>query len=204
MKSVVGLCGLAAVLWFVMFSPITAGHVPFWRIMTICALLLAAAGSCVDPTGMRRVFGVRWWHVPVGILAAAVLYVVFWVGHSLSVRLFAFADDQVRAVYARRPDTSGWGLAALLVCIGSCEEVFWRGFVQRRLARRWGPWAGLATATVVYALVHIWSGNLMLLAAAGLCGLFWGAMLIRFGSVWPALVSHALWDVMIFVLWPLG
>jgi hypothetical protein len=27
---------------------------------------------------------------------------------------------------------------------------------------------------------------------------------MRFGSVWPGLVSHALWDVMIFVLWPLG
>jgi membrane protease YdiL (CAAX protease family) len=42
----------------------------------------------------------------------------------------------------------------------------------------------------------------VLLAAAALCGLFWGAMLLRYRSVWPGLISHALWDVAAFVLFP--
>jgi membrane protease YdiL (CAAX protease family) len=43
----------------------------------------------------------------------------------------------------------------------------------------------------------------MLLAAAGSCGVFWGAMFWRFRSIWPALISHAVWDVVIFVLLPI-
>jgi membrane protease YdiL (CAAX protease family) len=43
----------------------------------------------------------------------------------------------------------------------------------------------------------------MLFLAALICGLFWGALFKRYRSVWPVLISHALWDVAIFLLFPI-
>jgi membrane protease YdiL (CAAX protease family) len=51
--------------------------------------------------------------------------------------------------------------------------------------------------------VHVWSFNLMLMLAATLCGIFWGLVYLRFGRVWPGLISHALWDCLIFAVIPL-
>ena len=33
------------------------------------------------------------------------------------------------------------------------EEIFWRGYVQRTLSKRWNPNAGFVVATLIYALV---------------------------------------------------
>ena len=64
---------------------------------------------------------------------------------------------------------SPWLLAALmLVLIGPAEEIFWRGYVQNALSKRWSPNVGFIVTTLVYALVHIWSFNFMLVMAAAI------------------------------------
>ncbi|MCS7170658.1 MAG: CPBP family intramembrane metalloprotease, partial [Candidatus Kapabacteria bacterium] len=97
-----------------------------------------------------------------------------------------------------------WLIALLLaVWIGPAEEVFWRGILQRYLQMRLQPIWGLLVATVLYALVHIWSGNPPLLLAAFAAGMAWGALFLWTGSLIPGIVSHALWDVLMFVVLPL-
>ncbi|GAJ01964.1 unnamed protein product, partial [marine sediment metagenome] len=71
-----------------------------------------------------------------------------------------------------------------------------------RLGEQFGPVRGYILASLVYGGVHLWAFNFMLLAAALVAGLFWGAMFIKYGSVWPGIISHALWDAAIFVIWP--
>jgi membrane protease YdiL (CAAX protease family) len=44
----------------------------------------------------------------------------------------------------------------------------------------------------------------MLLVAAGVCGLFWGLLYWREQNLIPVIISHSLWDVMIFVLFPMA
>ena len=79
--------------------------------------------------------------------------------------------------------------------------MFWRGYVQRRLTARLGFW-GVALSAMAYGVVHLASGNLMLIAAAFACGAFWGLLFLRFRSIHVNIVSHALWDVAVFILWP--
>jgi hypothetical protein len=44
----------------------------------------------------------------------------------------------------------------------------------------------------------------MLLVAAAVCGFFWGWLYQREQSLIPVIVSHSIWDVLVFILFPLN
>ena len=65
-----------------------------------------------------------------------------------------------------------------------------------------GRWRGTAAAIAAYGGVHLVTGNLTLAAAATVAGAHW-AFLYALGMPLGALVvSHALWDVWIFLVQP--
>ena len=91
----------------------------------------------------------------------------------------------------------------LLLIIGPAEELFWRGFVQCSLSARWGADAAFAVTLVLYTVIHVWAFNVMLLLAALVVGGCWGLLYRLRPQALPALiVSHAVWDVCAFVLFP--
>lgn len=204
LKPVIAGFAIAAVFWFFMFSPFTAGMVNFWLLMTLAAgiLTVIALAGDRDQLAVLYAFKGRW--ILVGLVAAAGLYALFFVGNRLSTMIFDFAGSQVTGIYSTRSQASPFLIGSLLLFwIGPSEEIFWRGFAQRRMALKLGPWKGFAVTTAVYALIHLSSFNFMLFMASLICGIFWGLMYMRFNSVWPCLISHAVWDVAIFVLFPL-
>ena len=194
---------IAAVLWLVMFSPWTSPGLNFWYAMSASAAVLIAV-STLFRRGWTDDFRPTPLRVAVGIAIAAVLWGVFWVGDVVSQWLFSFAGGQVDSIYAMKDDTSPAVIALLLLLlIGPAEEIFWRGFVQRSLMLRWGPDAGFLATTAVYALVHVWSGNFMLVMAALVVGFCWGLIYrLRPDSFTSLVVSHAVWDACAFVLFP--
>lgn len=93
--------GLAAVLWFVMFSPWTAPYINFWWMMTGSALLLTSFSLWADRTVLKELrFGSK--QVAAGLAIAFVLWWVFWIGDKLSQLMFSFARPQVDMIYAMR------------------------------------------------------------------------------------------------------
>jgi membrane protease YdiL (CAAX protease family) len=92
----------------------------------------------------------------------------------------------------------------MLLIIGPGEELFWRGFVQRRLEIKKGKKSGLVLATALYTVVHIFTGNIILLIAALTCGIFWGWLYQKYRSMIINMISHSLWDVMVFIILPFG
>lgn len=204
MKSLLALFAVAAVGFFLLFSPWTKPHIPFWPVMALTTGLLAVLSLWLDRSHLRSVYAFRSWHIPAGLASAFLLYGVFWVGHFVSTHIFPFAADQVKSIYAIRSEQNLWIIALLLAfVIAPAEEIFWRGFLQRRLSRRYGVLFGFLLASFGYVLVHIWSFNFMLIAAAAVCGGFWGLLFACTRSLWPALISHIAWDITIFLLLPI-
>lgn len=194
----------AAAAFFVLFSPWTKPSIPFFSLMTLTAFSLAAVSLLLQRKQGRDSYAFNAATIPIGILSAVFLYGVFWLGHFLSIRLLPFAAEQVDSIYTIRAGLDSWVVAGLLLfVIGPAEEIFWRGFVQKRLSNKYGVLIGLIFATAVYALVHVWSFNFMLLAASAVCGAFWGLLFAATGRLWPVIICHALWDVAIFILWPI-
>ena len=198
------LCLLAGLFWFIIFSPWTFGRFNFWAEMVMATGVLAGAALFYGKKEHPSVYRFQRSHLVIGIVSAAVLYLVFLIGDAISTQIFSFAKPEVSSIYRSREQASSLIIGILLfLWIGPAEEVFWRGFVQHGLSKRFGEIRGYLVSSLIYAGVHIWAFNLILFLAALICGLFWGALFKRYRSVWPGLISHAVWDVAIFVLFPI-
>ena len=204
MKRLIFAILIAFILWTVMFAPFSAQHLNFWVAMSVSATILVGIATVARPSWPRDL---KWnlSNIALGVAIAVVLWGVFWVGDKASQLMFDFARPQVDSIYAMKDGSSASLIAvALLLLIGPAEEIFWRGYVQRTLSQRWGANTGFIVATAIYTLVHIGSMNFMLIMAAMVCGIAWG-LLYRLmpGRFTAIMLSHSLWDVAVFVLFPI-
>lgn len=190
---------IAAALWF--FSFYLQWGV-FWFKISISALILGVLSFVLQsPTHLR--FTLSWRNIGIAIFSAILLYLIFWAGKTISTTILPFTEDQVGEIYGKGEGISTWTIALLLFFVtGPCEEIYWRGFLQRRLSNRLSGPIGLILASILYAGVHISSGNFMLVGAAGVAGAFWGAMYWWLDDISPLIISHSIWSTFIFAVMP--
>jgi membrane protease YdiL (CAAX protease family) len=81
-------------------------------------------------------------------------------------------------------------VAAVAIVPALCEEILFRGFVQSGLVPRLGgPWRGVASTAVVFGLFHLDPWRFLLVVPLGI---FLGWLRHVSGSLWPAILAHAL------------
>jgi membrane protease YdiL (CAAX protease family) len=196
--------GIAAVAATVAFTATFRGpRERFWSRMTYTGLGLGSLALLTSPPARRA--GIRWWHVPLGLLSAGILYLTFQVGDRFARRFVPSGDREIREIYALRTLRPKEEIATRLATIvGPAEELFWRGLVQEALMRRFGRWPGAALAAMAYGGVHVTSGNFTLLGAAGVAGAHWCTLYAMGVPLGALIVSHVAWDVWIFLVQPTG
>lgn len=92
--------------------------------------------------------------------------------------------------------------------VGFSEETMFRGVLYRALRGRMGIWPAILLVSVAFGGVHVLNGFITgVFAAAALqalmaacSGLLLMAIFLRTGSLWVAIVYHALWDAATFVV----
>jgi hypothetical protein len=82
---------------------------------------------------------------------------------------------------------------------GVGEELFWRGYAQKRLYERYKPWAAILITALFYTgyhplTVYTFFGSIpvavFITSMVFFSGLVWGWLRYRFDSVWPAMLGH--------------
>jgi membrane protease YdiL (CAAX protease family) len=192
---------IAFSLIFMWLSPL------FWAQLAATVLALGATAFVMDKDGMHDELSrpPHYWlfTIVAGLASAFILYIVFVIANAVARQLFAFASDQIGSVYLLKAGKSRLVIGLLIaLIIAPGEELFWRAYVQRHMTSRFGV-LGAVIVALVYGMAHAASGNLMLVLAAMVCGVFWGAMYYFGRSLWLNIISHAAWDLAIFVLFPL-
>ena len=192
---------LACALWFVTFY---LSWLTFWIKISFSAATLAIISLWLQPN-RKNYFQFDKTAIIIGLVSALLLYIIFWLGKTISNTLMPFAAGQINGIYGKGIGTHPAVIACLLFFItGPCEEIYWRGYLQKNLVNRFGRWQGWLLATVIYAGVHIWSFNFMLIGAAGVAGAFWGAMFWRYKNLTPVIISHSVWSTVIFAVFPMN
>jgi membrane protease YdiL (CAAX protease family) len=193
---------LSLALAFVLFGFTFRGpRKQFWQRMTYTGLTLGTLSLVAQPELRRTRF--TWKDVLLGLGSAGVLYGIFQIGDRLSRKILpggARDIDQIYGLDAYRPKQEI--AARLAFIIGPAEELFWRGLIQQRFMQAYGRVAGTAMATAAYGGAHLVTGNLTLIGAATVAGAFWGGMAMLGVPPGALIVSHAFWDVFIFLVAP--
>jgi membrane protease YdiL (CAAX protease family) len=212
---------VVAVAQFLAFQASRAGTTSFWLLAVGPTIALAVVGVL----RMRR-DGVlfewmrpRWGDATVGVAAAAALMALTWAFVRFVAPRGSVREGWLAHVYLQvgDPDVlrAHVPLVAVVIIAAACaEEIVWRGLVTQLVAERIGSRRAWLASTFLYAIAMVptaWAlsdaraglNPLLPLAALG-AGAVWGLLARFYGRLVPAMISHALFDwcvVMLFRMW---
>lgn len=192
---------------FLLFTALFSDpFINFWHQMALTVVILCGMAFGFEKHQMAYILHKDLNHsfsktIGIGILSAVVLYCVFYIGNK-AAGFINGGTDQIADVYTLKHNNPAWMMALIITFIvGPGEELFWRGFIQRILSKDTG-FGSVIITSLLYCMVHIASGNIMLLTAALVCGLFWGLLYIKFRNIYINMISHVIWDLMVFLIFP--
>lgn len=171
----------------------------FWYMFTATYLLLISF-AIISEELEDRVSALSYFLY--GILSGLLLFGMFFIGNSI-IELFSLPfSDSISALYSRFSPASLWHYIVLLIVVIPGEEIFWRGFIQKRLLKYTSVWNSIVVSSLLYASVHLHSGQPVLAFAALFAGLFWSALYAWKRSIPLVIVSHLVFDLFLFVILP--
>ena len=205
---IVGAAGaLAAILFIALFRLRHLGPLDFWSWLVLNIVVVVAVSFLADGSYAARLRQdarsgfLR--KAALGVASAGLLYAIFAAGRVVALRVFPFAGAGIAHVYTLKEGVPLVRVILLIgLVIGPGEELFWRGFFQEWTGAAAGRTYGLVFTAMLYTAVHLASGNVMLVIAAAVCAVFWGWLYLRSRSPVLNMISHAVWDLLVFVVFP--
>ncbi|MCE9677769.1 CPBP family intramembrane metalloprotease [Shewanella sp. AS1] len=99
-------------------------------------------------------------------------------------------------------------IALNTLMVGFSEEIMFRGILFRAFEKAMNIWPAILITSVLFGAVHslnvFITGDLMPALmqsiAATMSGLVFLAILLRTGSIWPAIIYHFFWDCLLFLI----
>lgn len=153
---------------------------------------------------LRPLSGVQWtW----GIIAALSFAVTV---HAAIVLLFRFVP------YPAAAFREGYDLSFIptrqlqyLACVvsalsaGVCEEIGFRGYMQRPIERRSGALVAILVSSIFFTLLHLTKGWALLgmIPIVFGAGLLLGTLARASGTLWFGIVGHWMMDIGLFTFW---
>ncbi|MBM7693151.1 membrane protease YdiL (CAAX protease family) [Peribacillus deserti] len=188
---------LLAHLW-IFASYLSIPH--FWGIYT------AASGCLLLFTLSAREIYIKKLSVKdllLGAISGLLLYGLFYAGlvffNFLKVNL-SYAADQLYFYYKPK---ELWQYFVLVFLLIPAEELFWRGFIQKRLSHYFSFYSCILLSALLYSLPMLYSRNAALVAAGLVSGLFWGFHFQASRSLPAVILSHLVFDIFLLIIFPL-
>jgi membrane protease YdiL (CAAX protease family) len=168
---------------------------------TALILLLAWRLAWLGLAGITRPGGWRIW------LVALVIALYFYAAYRYA--FFGTLASDLGHLF-RLPEA--WGVVLRQLVVGTVEETVFRGVLLYALVRTWGTtrrglFVAIITPALLFGSLHILqlatgnspSGTLVTIVLGLFSGIWMGAMVLRWGSIWPGVVIHALSNAVVNV-----
>lgn len=167
---------------------------------TSCMVAAAVA------SGGLRLGRPKYSSVMFGLASAAVLYGIFYAGGWLVANLhpFGITTASETSIYSliSSPSNPIYLQAGVLLFDSAGYESFFRGVLQERLTPRLGVGAAPAVA-LLDAGIHVLTMNPLWVAGTFITDTVWGLTYHYGRGTQASFTSHLVWDLAIFVVWPI-
>ena len=140
-----------------------------------------------------------------GVLIGAIMLVTYWLLGDVLIDPTMVASMAVQ-VGLDSPAVYLTGALYWITINSVLEEYVWRWFVVRQAEKLVSPWGAIVVSAAGFTLHHIvamrvyFGWTLVVIASVGIFtgGATWSWLYQRYRSIWPAYLSHAIVDVVIF------
>jgi len=174
---------------------------PIFVLMLICSgstimvpgLLFGWLSAKRAETSLSKRLGLTWpalspvtW---VGFLLGSVPVLLLSVAVVVLIEMVISGDKSTLVLYENM--TTPWAILFIIligVLPGFGEELFFRGYMQRRLLQRWNPVLAIGVTSIIFGLFHVTPHGI---ALATIIGVWLGIIAWRTDSIWPTVCCHA-------------
>lgn len=168
---------------------------------TVVLLVIAGRLGWLRSMGITRLGGWRVWLVTIPLLAYLIMAYLYGFFGELSFDFSIFArSEAARRILVRDS------------IVGFVEETLFRGVILYTFVRAWGrSKRGLLLSVILqaalFAVIHLlqatggysWTQVLMVMLNGFVSGIWWGVLVLLGGSLWPAMLLHALSNISVQV-----
>jgi uncharacterized protein len=172
----------------------------FWYMFTSSMLILISFSIVKDEVDDAVRISV---YFTLGILSGLLLYGLFIIGDFLFSLINFSIQDDVDKLYQLFSPTMFWHYLSLMLIAIPGEEIFWRGFILKKLLKNNRLWSSIVISSFMYASVNIYIGEWILVLATFIAGMMWGYLYAWKRSIPLVIVSHLVFDLFLFILFPL-
>ena len=171
-------------------------------VATSCMVAVALASG-----GYRKLFAPTTRTIAAGLVSAGLLYLLFFVGNQAIAALTPLgigtsAENSIYTLIASPGNPLS--LQVVVLAFDSLGfESYFRGTLQTRVGPRLGVGAPFVVAAAD-ALVHVASLNPLWVITTFIADSVWGLTYYRTRDLTASMTSHFLWDLAIFVIFPIG
>jgi len=139
-----------------------------------------------------------------GLAGTFLFVIVFQSATVLTFRLVEFpAEASADYGLGGLPAWQAWMIIIMASLVaGVCEEIGFRGYMQRPLEKRYGPLAGITIVSILFTVFHLnqaWAGPVLFQIFA-ISALF-GVLAYASGSLIPSIIAHTIMDIFNFAFW---
>ena len=92
-----------------------------------------------------------------------------------------------------------------IVVVALGEEIFWRGFIQKKIANYLPSNTSIIITAILFSLIHFYiftiaplKAGILFLVLIAFAGYIWGYLFKYFGNIWASVVSHG---ITAFIIW---
>ena len=143
--------------------------------------------------------------VTIGAAVGIAMSLLTWWLYPISVAVFPPIQVEVQTLYGLLRQPPGPIRAfPLLVFVVAAEELVWRGLAIDLFAEALGPWRTVLVAALLYVLPQVAFRSPLLMVVALLCGVLWGSLRVRSGDLAAPFTAHLVWDILVFVMYPVA
>jgi hypothetical protein len=193
--AVSGALVLALGVWIFMFR---LDRRDIWPRTWIAAAVVSAyaIGAAAALGDARTLLGpVTLEEIGIGVAAGAAWLLATHVGVRVLGRVVPGFLGELSALYQLADDDTAARIVGPLIAMAIAEELLFRGLIQGT--------AGFVVAVVAYGAVQLVEKKWILVLAAVLGGVVWGALFAWRGGLVAPIVAHALWTVTLTLVWRL-
>jgi membrane protease YdiL (CAAX protease family) len=176
--------------------------VPAVFVSTTCMILVT-----FRLTRLRAIFRLKAQSIAIGLVSAVSLYAIFVLGNYgiQSMHPFGISTSNETSIYSLI-GTHPISIQIVILIFDSLGyECYFRGFLQNfvQAAVKRPAIIGVFASSFTDALIHLATFNILWVITTVIVDVVWGLVYYYSRDLTASVSSHFIWDVMIFVLYPI-